>query len=66
MAIAVTTVFVVVVAITITSVIYGYGQDRERESEGSLREFWLMLSLLVGGILILLVLFVTLIWSFFV
>ena len=64
---AVITVFVVVVAITIISVICGYEQDRERgEPEVSPRKFWLLLSLLVGGILITLVLFITLIWSFFV
>ena len=48
---AVITAFLV--AMTITSVICGYEQDREREAEGSPREFWLLLSLLVGGILII-------------
>ena len=43
----------------------GGEQDREREA-GSPREFWLLLSLLIIGILIILVLFITLIWSFFV
>ena len=67
MAIAVILAFVVAVAITISSVICGYEQDRERgEPEVSPREFWLLLSLLVGGILITLVLFITLIWSLFV
>jgi len=63
MAVAVTTMFVVV-AIIITSVIYGYEQDRKREARSPL--FWLLLSLLVSGILIILVLFITLIWSFFI
>jgi hypothetical protein len=65
MAIAVIMVFFV--AITIISVTCGYEQDQsfEREKEAvSPREFWLLLSLLVGGILIILVLFITLIWSF--
>ena len=65
MAIAAIMAFFVVVAMTITSVTCGYEQDREREAE-SPREFWLLLSLLVGSILIILVLFITLIWSFFV
>ena len=66
MAIAVIMAFFVVVAMTITSVTCGYERDRKREAEVSPREFWLLLSLLVGGILIILVLFITLIWSFFV
>jgi len=49
------------VAMTITSVTCGYEQDRKREAGSSL--FWLLLSLLVGGILIIFVLFITLIWS---
>jgi hypothetical protein len=62
MVIAVITVFFV--ALTITSVACGYEQDRKREAGSPL--FWLLLSLLVGGILIILVLFITLIWSLFV
>ena len=52
------------VAITITSVTCGYEQDHKKEAVSPL--FWLLLSLLVGGILITVVLFITLIWSFFV
>jgi hypothetical protein len=65
-AIAMITVFFV--AMTITSVICGYERDQsfEREKEAVSPPFWLLLSLLVGGILIILVLFITLIWSLFV
>ena len=64
MAIAVIMAFFV--AVTIASVICGYERDRERETEVSPREFWLLLSSLIVGILITVVLFITLIWSFFV
>ena len=55
MAIAVITAFFV--AMTITSVTCGYKQDRKREAVSPL--FWLLLLLLVSGILIILVLFIT-------
>jgi len=61
---AVTVIITFFVAMIITSVTCGYEQDRTREAGSPL--FWLILSLLVGGILIILVLFITLIWSFFV
>ena len=64
MAIAVITAFFVAVAVTIASVICGGEQNRERD--GSPRKFWLLLSFLLVGILIIVVLFITLIWSFFV
>jgi len=66
MAIAVITVFFV--AMTITSVLCGYEHDRsfEREKEAVSPLFWLLLSLLLGGIVTIFVLFITLIWSFFV
>jgi hypothetical protein len=65
MAVAVITAFV---AMTIISAIFGYARDREsfeRETGASSREFWFLLSLLVGIFLILLALFITLIWSLF-
>jgi hypothetical protein len=66
MAVAVITAFV---AMIIISAIFGYARDREsfeRETGASLREFWFLLSLLVGILLILLALFIILIWPLFV
>ena len=62
------TIMTFFVAMTITSVICGYERDQsfEREKEAVSPLFWLLLSLLVGGILIILVLYITLIRSFFV
>ena len=54
------------VTMTITSLCGEQDQSFEREEEVLSLLFWLLLSLLVGGILIILVLFITLIWSFFV